>query len=404
MAPSATETVVPVVEALKQKVVSNTEATPEKASEDLNGGAVGSAPIDNSYGLPKLEVNHREPLKLSGALDKFKYFDNTPVIGREYVDVDLAEWLRAPNSDELIRDLAITISRRGVVFFRKQDNITNDLQKELVQRLGELSGKPATSGLHIHPIINASRDRGGQDNEISVISSVQNRKLYKRFALTQKGANKPQTRRLEWHSDITFEPIPSDYALLRLVELPTTGGDTLWASGYEVYDRLSAPVQKFLEGLVSYCAQPVFNESAADNGFEIFSGQRGAPENVGEALEAHHPVIRTNPVTGWKSVFAVGNHVKRIEGLTDDESRHFLNWFVNLIVENHDLQVRNRWQNVNDLAIWDNRSVYHAATPDYNEVFGEREGSRAVSLGERPYFDPQSTGRKESLAKEGALL
>ncbi|KAI1145900.1 TauD-domain-containing protein [Nemania diffusa] len=407
MAPSATENVVPVVEAIKQKVVPNAaEAAPEKAAEDLSssGGAVGSAPIDEPLGLPKLEVSHKEPLKLSGALDQFKYFDNTPVIGREYVDVDLAEWLRAPNSDELIRDLAITISRRGVVFFRKQDNITNDLQKELVQRLGELSGKPATSGLHIHPIINASRDRGGQDNEISVISSVQNRKLYRRFQKNQSGYNKPQSRRLEWHSDITFEPVPSDYALLRLIELPSTGGDTLWASGYEVYDRLSAPVQKFLEGLTSYCAQPVFNESAADNGFEIFSGVRGAPENVGEALEAHHPVIRTNPVTGWKSVFAVGNHVKRIEGLTDDESRHFLDWFVDLIVQNHDLQVRNRWQHLNDLAIWDNRSVYHAATPDYHQAFGEREGSRAVSLGEKPYFDPQSTGRKEALQKEGVLL
>jgi hypothetical protein len=108
MAPSATETVVPVIEALKQKVVPETQAKPEKAPEDLSGGAVGSALIDDDLALPKLEINHREPLKLSGALDQFKYFDSTPVIGREFVDVDLAEWLRAPNSDELIRDLAIT--------------------------------------------------------------------------------------------------------------------------------------------------------------------------------------------------------------------------------------------------------------------------------------------------------
>jgi alpha-ketoglutarate-dependent taurine dioxygenase len=156
--------------------------------------------------------------------------------------------------------------------------------------------------------------------------------------------------------------------------------------------------------LTSHCAQPIFNESAADNGFGIYTAPRGAPENVGDSLEAHHPVIRTNPVTGWKSVFALGSHVQRIEGLTDDESRHFLQWFVQLVVENHDLQVRNRWQNVNDLAIWDNRSVYHAATPDYLEIFGERTGSRAVSLGERPYFDPASSGRREALAKEGAQL
>jgi hypothetical protein len=50
----------------------------------------------------------RKPLKLEGLLDAFESFDVTPVIGREFKDVNLAEWLRAPNSDELIRDLAIT--------------------------------------------------------------------------------------------------------------------------------------------------------------------------------------------------------------------------------------------------------------------------------------------------------
>ena len=67
-----------------------------------------------------------------------------------------------------------------------------------------------------------------------------------------------------------------------------------------------------------------------------------------------------------------------------------------LIVENHDLQVRHRWVNKNDLAIWDNRSVYHAATPDY-EGLGERLGKRAVSIGEKPYLDPASKSRREAL-------
>ncbi len=49
----------------------------------------------------------REPLKLTGILDQYKSFDVTPVIGREFVNVNLKEWLEAPNSDELIRDLAI---------------------------------------------------------------------------------------------------------------------------------------------------------------------------------------------------------------------------------------------------------------------------------------------------------
>jgi alpha-ketoglutarate-dependent taurine dioxygenase len=53
---------------------------------------------------------------------------------------------------------------------------------------------------------------------------------------------------------------------------------------------------------------------------------------------------------------------------------------------------------MNDLAIWDNRSVYYGATPDYiNLGLGERTGQRAVSLGEIPYLDPGSKSRRESL-------
>jgi alpha-ketoglutarate-dependent taurine dioxygenase len=96
-------------------------------------------------------------------------------------------------------------------------------------------------------------------------------------------------------------------------------------------------------------AQPKFNEAAENNGFELYSKERGAPENVGSELRAEHPVIRTNPVTGWKSVFAVGHHVQQINGLTPAESKYFLDWFVRLIVDNHDLQVRHKWLNPNDL-------------------------------------------------------
>ncbi|KAK1973545.1 TfdA family taurine catabolism dioxygenase TauD [Colletotrichum cereale] len=385
MSPSATQSASAKVEGLRSKVLPPKEPQPASDMTSRDGA------------LPEVRTGHKEPLKPTGALDRFEHFDVTPVIGREYPTVDLKELMRAPNSDELIRDLAITISQRGVVFFRKQDNIDNELQKELVQRLGELSGKPSTSKLHIHPLNNSERG-GTQDDEISVISSAQSKKLdlYRFLGYDQKQSQKGQ-----WHSDITFEPVPSDYSLLRLTQLPRTGGDTLWASGYEVYDRISKPLQGFLETLTATYAQPGFNATAEKNGFKLYAAARGAPENVGEVLEAVHPVVRTNPVTGWKSIFAAGHHAARINGLSNEESRHFLGWFMQLIVENHDLQVRHRWQNVNDIAIWDNRSAYHAATPDYlNEGLGERRGERAVSLGERPYFDPQSLSRREALWAE----
>jgi alpha-ketoglutarate-dependent taurine dioxygenase len=76
--------------------------------------------------------------------------------------------------------------------------------------------------LHVHPISNSGREHGGKDDEISVISSVQQKKLYKSPLFNSSG--KRQSLRESWHSDITFENVPSDYAILRLTELPKTGG------------------------------------------------------------------------------------------------------------------------------------------------------------------------------------
>jgi alpha-ketoglutarate-dependent taurine dioxygenase len=111
-----------------------------------------------------------------------------------------------------------------VVFFRQQDSITIGLQKELVQRLGELSGKPATSTLHIHPMNNSDRENGSPDKETSLVSSRLQKGVYQNRFLNY---GKNQTQKHQWHSDITWEPVPSDYAILRLTELPKTGGGEL---------------------------------------------------------------------------------------------------------------------------------------------------------------------------------
>lgn len=145
--------------------------------------------------------------------------------------------------------------------------------------------------------------------------------------------------------------MPADYTSLRLTQLPKTGGDTLWASGYEIYDRFSKSYQKFFEGLTATFIGDGFHRAARDNPdtVKLYEGERGNPLNVGAGLEAVHPVVRTNPVTGWKSIFAVGPFPKYINELYADESEALLKKFLSVITENHDLQVRFKWRNENDI-------------------------------------------------------
>jgi len=324
------------------------------------------------------------PPSFLGSLSAFDSFDNTPIIGTTFPNksLQLSQLLTAPNSDELIKDLATLVSHRGVVFLSDQD-LTIQQQKELGTRLGELAGKPKTSTLHIHPI---SEETPELSADISVISS--------KGGIARPEAYLTSTRASQgWHSDITFEPVPSDYAILKMHTIPIVGGDTIWASGYEAYDRLSPAYQKFLEGLTAVHHAPTFIEYAARNGLKIHD-PRGSPENTGTSLTAIHPVIRTHPVTGFKSLFVNREFTKRIVELSPEESDDVLKFLQLHISENHDLQVRYRW-NTNDIAIWDNRATFHTATQDYGEEL--RMGNRVVSIGERPYFDPASKSRRAAL-------
>ena len=115
MAPSiaenVSETVSQTTDHIQEKLaaISVTENKNEESKkEDAPAPAVQEPQAEAQKKEPKLETQHKDPLKLSGALDHFESFEVTPTIGREYVGVNLAKWLKAPNSDELIRDLAIT--------------------------------------------------------------------------------------------------------------------------------------------------------------------------------------------------------------------------------------------------------------------------------------------------------
>ncbi|EIN08259.1 taurine catabolism dioxygenase [Punctularia strigosozonata HHB-11173 SS5] len=313
-----------------------------------------------------------------GSLANFDSYDETPHIGTRFpsASTQLSTFLTAPNSRELVKDLGTLVSHRGVVFFSNQD-ITLAQQKELARLLGEAGGKPKESGLHKHPVHEATDELG---DDTLVITSER--------ASYQEGRASRQ-----WHTDITFEPIPSDYAILKLHTLPRVGGDTLWASGYEAYDRLSPKMRSFLEGLTAIHDGSFFHKV----GIKIVDN-RGHIENSGEGLTAVHPVIRTHPVTGYKSLFVNKVFTKKIVELNQDESDALLDYLTRHVSDNHDLQVRFRWTQ-NDVAIWDNRCTFHTATRDYGREL--RVGNRVLSIGERPYFDPNSKSRREAL---GGLL
>lgn len=337
----------------------------------------------------------QKPLKLSGALDE-KYgqykTENTPLLGTQFSkEVQIKDILKDEN---VLRDVAITISERGVVFFKGQD-LTVDEQKEFVDVLGKLSGKPETSGLHIHPtapaggVIDPKTDL--IDPEVSFIAS----RLYKSYS---KPPPRSHWSSKGWHSDLTFEPVPSDYTSLKLAELPPTGGDTLWANGYALLEKFSPSFQAFLETLTATYDQRNFKRHGEEKDFELYSQTRGAPENVGDELLSIHPLVRTNPVTGWKTLYAVSQPFTRINELSPIESDLVRKFIHNTLSNSHDIQLRYKWEK-NDVAIWDNRSTIHSATFDY-VGFAERTGVRTVGIGERPYFDPNSKLQSEDYKKQ----
>jgi len=93
-------------------------------------------------------------------------------------------------------------------------------------------------------------------------------------------------------SPAAFEPRPSLYTILQMHTLPRVGGDTLWASNYAAYDRLTPAYQRFLEGLTALHDAERFRVQARLNGFKLRTEPRGSPLNQGDAFQASHPIIR----------------------------------------------------------------------------------------------------------------
>ncbi|GME84755.1 unnamed protein product [Ambrosiozyma monospora] len=191
-----------------------------------------------------------------------------------------------------------------------------------------------------------------------------------------------------WHSDLCHEHQTAGYTHLHLDAIPSVGGDTLWASGYAAYDKLSEEMKRFLDGKQAvYCSAHGYLD-------------RNDPFAGPKKIERVHPLIRTHPATGWKSLFVNRSMTVRILGLSPVESDIILSYLYDVYEKNADIQVRFNWkpskEGYGTSAIWDNRVTQHRSIWDHE---GEelRHGTRVTSLAEVPYFDPESKSQREDL-------
>ncbi|WWC93850.1 hypothetical protein V866_000686 [Kwoniella sp. B9012] len=332
------------------------------------------------------------PLKYTGLLEKYSHFEVTPSIGREFgPDLQLSQILKAANCNDLIRDLAVLISRRGVCFFRAQD-LNQDEMMQLQKKISTLAGQPRESGMCIHPV---SENVGEMGAKTQIISAEMQRKGGGIMRL-HDDVSRWATR--AFHSDVSFEKVPSDYSMLKINVLPPVGGDTQWVNCYDILDKMSPSMLDYLKTLKAEHNANFFHQEAANHGRTVSRTMiRGSPLNVGDDLSARHPLIRTNPVTGWNALYYSYGFGGRIQGVTYDEHVMLREYLTQLCMNNFDCSVRFRWE-AGSVAIWDNRSTLHSATFDYTE---ERSGDRASSIGELPYLSNEGISRTDGLRAEG---
>ncbi|KAI4119430.1 MAG: hypothetical protein LQ345_000676 [Seirophora villosa] len=270
---------------------------------------------------------------LSSATDVFDY---NPKIGTEIHGVNLGSLTDAQKND-----LARLTAVRGVVFFRNQTDLDIDAQRAL----GAYFGK-----LHKHATTAVPLQVGLEDVH------------------------------------------PPSYTCLKLLTGPPRGGggDTLWASQYAAYDLLSAPMQKYLEGL-----------SALHSAKMQADGSRALGRPVRrDPIVTKHPLIRTHPVTGWKSLFFNPGFVTAIAGIPVAESNAIISYLNEIISTTQETHVRFQWQK-NDVAFWDNRICNHSAS--YGFAPHRRHAVRVACHAERPVFDPAGKSQEEELNSRDGL-
>ena len=168
---------------------------------------------------------------------------------------------------------------------------------------------------------------------------------------------------------------PGLTGLYNLLNPTTGGGDTLFCSNYGLYDSFSKPFQQYLESL-----------EVLHSGIEQAEGAKAAGVHIRRpGVQNVHPLVRTNPVTGWKSIFVNPAFTREIVGVPKQESDTVLKLLYEMMIVNSDLTLRVKWQE-KTLVLWHNAVVNHSATYDHwtPEKTCRRHAIRFAATGEIP--------------------
>src|ERR1700674_2744400 len=264
-------------------------------------------------------------------------------LGAEILNIDLARDL----GEETIGALRRAWLEHLVVFFRDQ-TLEPERFLRLARRFGEVIEYPFVKGIEGFPEITTEI---GRENEKMNFGGL-------------------------WHSDTAYLDRPPMATMLIAREVPSFGGDTLFANMYLAYETLSEGMRRMLDGLVAV------NSSAKTDVTRTREDRLrdGAKQDAKQQYAAEHPVVRTHPETGRKALYVSFGHTVRFKDMTAEESAPILHYLFQHTAR-PEFTCRFRWQ-VGSVALWDNRCTQHNPINDYH---GFRRVMHRVTLaGDRP--------------------
>jgi taurine dioxygenase len=164
----------------------------------------------------------------------------------------------------------------------------------------------------------------------------------------------------EWHTDTTCMEYPPLGAILHAIEVPTLGGDTLFANQYLAYEALSPAMQTLLTDV-----RAVHNDTRVAGPKVALNVRRSVAtrEQNWTKIETTHPVVHTHPETGRRALFVNIAYTRRFANMTEQESAPLMNFLLAHAVR-PEFSYRFQWQ-PGDVLFWDNRALKHIALNDY---------------------------------------